>query len=117
MTLGVRKATQQDKTQEGAQQNEARERAECVGLAPSLTKIFAKKCDKPQASVFRDGSKTEALRELCPCSCMDVESPEGPLEEVSCYQGEIEVQIYNFLQDVPTLLGQASGQDVWYFIE
>lgn len=48
---------------------------------------------------------------------MDVETPEGPLEEVSCYQDEIEVQVYNFLQDVPAMLGQTSGQDLWYFVQ
>ena len=102
----------------GRRRDSCRENPQCETVKAHYSeKVFAKKCDKPQASVFRDGSKTEALRELFPCSCMDVESPEGPLEEVSCYQGEIEVQIYNFLQDVPTLLGQASGQDVWYFIE
>ena len=63
-------------------------------------KLFAKKCNKPQRATFRDGSKTELLSALCPCSCMDVQTPEGPLDEVSCYQDEIEVQVYNFLQDI-----------------
>lgn len=100
----------------GRRRDRCRENPACAEVKAQFSeKIFAKRCDKPQRATFRDGSKTEPLRALCPCSCTDVETPEGPLEEVSCYQDEIEVQVYNFLQDVPAMLGQTSGQDLWYF--
>ena len=103
----------------GRRRDSCRENPNCATVKNQLSdKVFAKKCGKPQRATFRDGSKTELLRDLCPCSCMDVETQEEKtLEEVSCYQDELEVHIYNFVQDIPAMLGQTSGQDLWYFVQ
>ena len=102
----------------GRRRDRCRENPHCIQVKEQFSaKIFAKKCNQPQRATFRDGSKTDPLRDLCPCSCMDVEKQEAPLEEISCYQDEIEVLVYNFLQDVPAMLGQTSGQDLWYFVQ
>ena len=39
------------------------------------------------------------------------------MEEVSCYPNELEVQIYQMMEDLPIILSQASGQDVWAMLD
>ena len=39
------------------------------------------------------------------------------MEEVSCYPNELEVQIYQLMEDLPIILSQASGQDVWAMLD
>eukprot|EP01045_Picozoa_sp_COSAG04_P003664 COSAG04_NODE_151_length_22485_cov_15.968552_6_plen_124_part_00 len=36
---------------------------------------------------------------------------------MSCYPNELEVQIYQLMEDLPIILSQASGQDVWAMLD
>ena len=83
----ARDELQQSMAAGGRRRDRCREHPHCTEVKAQFSQAnFAKRCDKPQRATFRDGSKTEPLRDLCPCSCMDVATPEGPLEEISCYQ-------------------------------